>query len=312
MQHALPFDPTYGYSPDQLLKVPAPAGPPDFAAFWRRTHAQTLQIPLRLERRRIASPDARYDVFEVEFNSLDGVRVGGWVTIPADGKFDRAFVVGHGYGGRDAPDPGLLPPAAAIFPCARGFHRSARPDIPGDCFQHVLHGIASRETYVHRGCAAELWSAASALLELYPAAESRLNYYGGSFGGGMGALMLPWDERFRRAFLDVPSFGHHPLRVTLPCVGSGKSVSEYFQGHPEVLDVLAYFDSATAARHTTTPVFVAAAVFDPAVPPPGQFAVYNALAGPKELFVRRAAHFAHRHEAAENRELTTRLQRWFA
>ncbi|MEZ5576382.1 MAG: hypothetical protein R3F44_12440 [Candidatus Competibacteraceae bacterium] len=38
---------------------------------------------------------------------------------------------------------------------------------------------------------------------------------------------------------------------------------------------------------------VAAARFDPAVPPPGQFAVYNALAGPKELFVLRAGHFDH-------------------
>ena len=37
---------------------------------------------------------------------------------------------------------------------------------------------------------------------------------------------------------------------------------------------------------------VAAALFDPAVPPPGQFAIHSALAGERALFVRRNAHVA--------------------
>ncbi|MEZ5583004.1 MAG: hypothetical protein R3F37_09785 [Candidatus Competibacteraceae bacterium] len=34
-------------------------------------------------------------------------------------------------------------------------------------------------------------------------------------------------------------------------------------------------------------------MFDPAVPPPGQYAIYNALAGHKDLFVLQAGHFEH-------------------
>jgi cephalosporin-C deacetylase len=133
---------------------------------------------------------------------------------------------------------------------------------------------------------------------------------GGSFGGGIGAMALAWDSRFKSGFLSVPSFGNHPLRVTLPCTGSGESVRNYYQDHPEVLDVLAYFDSATHARRIGIPVLCECALFDPAVPPPGQFAVYNALAGPKELTVRQAGHFTYLAEADDNQRLRATLERW--
>jgi cephalosporin-C deacetylase len=309
LKHLLPFDPTYGYDLAGLLKVPAPPGPDDFAAFWSQTFAETMAIPLALERRQIKSPLPDFDVYEIEFNSLGGVRIGGWLTVPNRVPVEHGIVMGHGYGGRTSP--AFERGAAAFSPCARGFHRSARPDLPDNAFRHVVHGIQSPESYLHRGCAADLWSAASALLELYPEVNSRLHYSGCSFGGGIGALALPWDGRFRKAFLEVPSFGNHPLRVQLKCTGSGEAVRRLYRKHPEVLEVLAYFDAATAARFIKIPVFVAAALFDPAVPPPGQFAVYNGLAGPKELFVRQCGHFPSSSEERETRELEARLERWW-
>ncbi|MBN8219232.1 MAG: acetylxylan esterase, partial [Spirochaetes bacterium] len=142
-------------------------------------------------------------------------------------------------------------------------------------------------------CAASLWSAATALLETWPRLADRLYYEGGSFGGGMGALMLPWDARYRRAVLVVPTFGNHPVRLECPCVGSGESVRRWHRGHPEVTEVLPYYDAATAAKRIRIPVLCAPALFDPAVPPPGQFSVANALAGPKRLFVFSAGHHDH-------------------
>jgi cephalosporin-C deacetylase len=177
---------------------------------------------------------------------------------------------------------------------------------------HVLHGIESRETYIHGGCAADIWCAASALIEMVAEAAQRLDYIGGSFGGGIGALALPWEERFTAAHLAVPSFGNHPLRLTLPCVGSGESVRQHHTSHPELVEVLRYFDAAIAARHIKMPAQVAAALFDPAVPPPGQFAVYNAIPEPKELFVLAAGHFAHPDESLESERLTADLTRFFS
>jgi cephalosporin-C deacetylase len=73
---------------------------------------------------------------------------------------------------------------------------------------------------------------------------------------------------------------------------------------------LQYFDSATAAAHTHIPVIVGAALFDPAVPPPGQFAVFNCLAGEKKLLVRQAAHFDWPAAAAEDQDVKHRAHDW--
>ncbi|MGE9294259.1 MAG: acetylxylan esterase, partial [Puniceicoccales bacterium] len=247
------------------------------------------------------------------YDSWEGVRIGGWLLEPAEGPVTGAIVMGHGYGGREEPEyEWLMPQMAAIFPCARGFHLSACAGIPSVAAEHVVHRIESREDYVIRGCAADLWLAASAVLELYPQVRDNLLYIGGSFGGGMGALMLSVDKRFRRAYLNIPTFGHHPLRITLPCVGSGAAVRSYYlEGHPEVLDVLAYYDAAVAAGFIEIPVYVAAALFDPAVPPPGQFAVYNMLSHHKELFLRQADHFELEGNQYDNACVRTRVRRFF-
>lgn len=314
--HSFEFDPTYGYDEAALLLVRVPDGPSDFAHFWRRTFVEAMAPPLNLSVTPIASPREGVDLFHVEYDSLGGVRIGGWLTRPARGQVQRGAVVGHGYGGRDGPDldlPGLADAATIQF-CARGFHRSRHPDLPNLAARHVTHGIEHRDTYIHRGCVADTWRAASALIAWMPQVTGQLYYHGGSFGGGIGALALPWDDRFHKAFLRVPSFGHHPLRVTLPCTGSGHFVTRYWQKHPRVLDdVLAYHDAATAARHISIPVLVCLARFDPAVPPPGQAAVYNALGGPRALVWRDADHFAaYPGEADDAVRVAEATATWFA
>lgn len=278
---------TYGYDEAALLRVGAPSEPPGFAAFWSGLHARARAVdpaPAVL-----GSGSGR--VLDVEFTSLDGVRLGGWLVRP-DGPADLALVVGHGYGGRDGPDLDLVPDgAAALFTSSRGLpSRGLVPGIPPVAAEHVLHGIASVDTYVHGGCAADLWCAASALLALLPSPPARLAFAGSSFGGGIGALALPWDDRFAAAVLHVPSFGNHDLRLTMPCGGSGEAVRRYVAAHPEAREVLRYFDAATAAARLSIPTLVAPALADAVVPPPGQFAVHNALAGPAELVILPVGH----------------------
>lgn len=313
--HDLPFDPEYGYTLEQLFSVSAPEAPEDYEAFWMRHYRDALQIALNISQREVDCENPSYRLYEVEYDSYQGVRIGAWITVPlTTNSLKAGMVVGHGYGGREAPSYDMpVVDAVCIFPCARGFHRSASEGIPDSGAEHVLHGIESADTYSHLGSVVDYWLAASVLLELYPEVSDRLYYSGGSFGGGIGAMVLPWDSRFTKAFLDIPSFGNHPLRVTLDCVGSGAAVKEYYDsGHPEVLDVLKYFDAATAARWIQIPVFVAAAEFDPAVPPPGQFAVYNALQKPKKFFLRQAAHFDLAGNEFDGQSIAARLRRWFA
>jgi cephalosporin-C deacetylase len=306
MQHGFPFDPTYGYTREGLLAIAPPPAPADFDAFWRGTYAEAASVPLQLERAPASCHSARHRVEIVRFTVLGGHRVGAWLVTPAEGAPTAAGVVGHGYGGREAPDFERRQ-AALLYPCMPGFHLSAARDLPAQAADHVVHGIATRETYLLRACVAALWASAWVMARLFPDLGGRLRYLGASFGGGLGALALPWERSFVKAYLDVPTFGHHPIRLRCPCVGSGESVRLLVERQPAVAQVLPYYDAAVAATRIRIPTLVAAAHFDPAVPPPGQFAVYNALAGPRELFERAAAHFEGGFSMEEERRLRDRI-----
>ncbi|MFH1377546.1 MAG: acetylxylan esterase [Planctomycetota bacterium] len=308
------FDPTYGRSLDDLLAIEPPEPPDGFDAFWRETFDINARSPLDYELKHVEYPDPAWTVYRADFKSWGDFRTGAWITHRTGGRINRGVVVGHGYGGREMPGGADVPvdDAAYIFPVARGFHISASSSLPkNNSSEHVVFGIETRETYLIRACVAEQWTAASVLLDAFPSIGSNLYYIGGSFGGGIGALMLPWDLRFIKAALAVPTFGHHPIRLTCPCVGSGESVRKYFQTHPEVIDVLKFYDAATAATRIKIPMALTAARFDPAVPPPGQFAVCNAVPCPKELFVVSMGHRDYPESAASAAQINAYLRNEF-
>ncbi|GAA2244310.1 acetylxylan esterase [Promicromonospora sukumoe] len=271
-----PIDGTYGYDRDALLAVepvPAPAG---FAELWQGWFAAS----------RVVRPEPRltslgrqgaHDLYEVEHAGADGLRLRGWLALPSEGRARVGVVHGHGYGGRDAPAFDRVPDdAAVVFPVARGLGAlNSGVGAPDEAAEHVVHGIGSVATYSLGRCAVDLWHAADALVEV--AGDLPLYYVGESFGG-IGALALPWDRRFVGATFVVPSFGQYDVRLGLECTGSGEAVRRYVAEHPEARDVLRYFDTSTAAGYLRIPVRCECALWDAAVPPPGQFAVANAVA----------------------------------
>lgn len=286
----------------RLLAVPSVPPPADFGAFWSATYDEACSVTLGLQRTPSSASVPGFHVEEVSFNSWGGRRLHAWFALPLNHPAPtRGLIISHGYGGRLKPDPvPLLPDAAMLFPCARGISLSATAADRADATPHVLRGIASRETYVLRGCVADVWTSVSALQALSPSAASRIDYVGSSFGGGIGALALPWETRIRRAFLGVPTFGNQPLRLRLPCTGSGAHVQRHVAAHPEVSAVLAYFDASSAARCIHQPVLVECAWRDEVVPPAGQFSVFNGLAGPRHLWLREASHCTYPNGADED------------
>ena len=149
--------------------------------------------------------------------------------------------------------------------------------------------------------------AASVLLDMFPDTADNLNYSGGSMGGGMGALLLPWDKRFKAAYLNVPTFGAE-IRFRYQSVGSGESCRLYLQEHPEAREELAWFDASAAAKYIRIPVCVAPALFDPCVAPVGQFSVANAIPEEyKTVFIRDVGHFP---PTEHDEELNGRIDDW--
>jgi cephalosporin-C deacetylase len=312
LSHPFPFDPSYGYTLEQLLRIAPPEAPEDFPEFWQSRYHRTLEINPQPELVHRQHDQGDFEVYDLIYHSSDDFMIGGWLLKPKQGPICRGLVVGHGYGGRTGPDFDIpVSQAVILFPCFRGLSRSRRPPISDNPVFHVLHDIDKRDRYILGGCVEDLWLAVSALLTLFPEVLGHIGYSGISFGGGIGALALPWDERIRFAHLNVPTFGHQALRLNLPTAGSGEAVRSYQKRYGHVMETLRYYDAASAARHIVIPMQVAAALFDPVVAPPGQFAIYNALRSSKSLFVLDAGHFEYPNQSEQFWKLQQILKTFF-
>ena len=312
--HPYHFDPTYGLGIDELRAIrPSPA-PPHFDDFWRARYVGALGVNPRPQLSESAVGHPNWRVHDITYVSTDEFQIGGWLLLPREGPVRRGLVVGHGYGGRDQPDLDIpVQETAVLFPCFRGLSRSSRPSIPSNPEGHVLTDIDKPERYILGGCVEDLWVAVSVLIRLYPELDGRIGYSGMSFGGGIGALALAFDKRIDRGHLVVPTFGNMPLWLTLPTVGSGHSVQNYQKTHEDVLKTLSLFDAATAATRIETPMLVAVARFDPAVAPPCQFSVANALptSNHHEIVILDAGHFDYPGSEEQHARLSERVRLFF-
>jgi Acetyl esterase (deacetylase) len=287
--HDFPFDPTNGLSREELLKLAPPPEPAGYKAFWQETYSLVMaHKPYYHIEREIWSELPGCRVYILRAKTWDNREIGMWISRPAES--DGGILLGQGYG--NPATPGSLPRFTVCYPCMRGLGLSQCKDIPWIPSKHILHGIASRETYILRGVVSDLWLAATVMTDMFPDTAEHLNYMGSSMGGGMGALMLPWDSRFHAAYLQVPTFGGNPERLKYQSAGSGEAVRNYVQDHPEALEVLAWHDAAASAKYLRIPTIVVPALFDPSVAPAGQFSVANAIPEEyKKVFIAETGHF---------------------
>jgi cephalosporin-C deacetylase len=308
--HNFPFDPTGGYTPEQLHELtceePEPA---DFEKFWKDLYGKAARYPFQPTSRPLPSPERNFTLEEVFCQIYPGYRIGMWVLKPrVTSKIRRIRIQGHGYGGPDGIDWALAwPDQIVIFSIAPGFHLSENEKLPkSDVIQHVIHGIENPETYVLGACAAAIWRAVDLAEQIRGDNPWEIYYHGWSFGGGIGALALPWERRIKGAELGQPTFGYHSARLGQACVGSGESVRMLYLRNPSIRETLRYFDSAFSVRHLETPTVFACAYFDPAVIPPGQWAVANNCRGPKRISPFLTGHFEYFYKGLKDEELNHR------
>lgn len=154
--HDFPFDPRYGHDEAALRALQAPdTAPPDFQAFWQGLHAEAQKVPLNLCVEELESPWPGLILEKCSYTVWPDYRVGAWLLRPDHNRLpELGVVVGHGYGGREEPEPGRAgPDRVTLFPVAPGFHISPDPRLPhNDCMNHVIHGIESPQTYILAVC----------------------------------------------------------------------------------------------------------------------------------------------------------------
>ena len=290
IEHNYPFDPANGMTCEELLTICPPAEPEGFRDFWADNYRLVMEAPLKYAlESEIWSPDPTEKIYRLRVTNYDGVEFVMWINRPEHSA--GGVVVGQGYGNPATP-PAATGGFTICFAAVRGLGPSQCKEIPWQPHRHVLHGIDSKENYILRGVISDQWMAARVMLDMFPDCAGNLNYMGGSMGGGMGALLLPWDKRFRSAVLHVPTFGC-VARYDYQTNGTGEHCRQYLEAHPEAMEVLKYFDGSISAKYITIPVCCTPALFDPCVAPVGQFSIVNAIAEEyKTLLVRDTGHFA--------------------
>lgn len=284
--------------------------PADFEEFWDEAKLESERVEPSFEvTERYREPDGS-EISILKYATVGGVQVGAYLRTPQE-PVTRVLVRLPGYGGLEEPEPTLgVSGTAELIVVPRGIPTlSLLPDIPSEALEHVLHGIESRETYVIRGCVQDAWCALALLPQLFDS-EVRVDLVGTSFGGGLAPFVLLQAPQVVSGMLYVPTFGSQEERVLIECDGSGHAVREYWKSNPEVIEVLRYFDAATAASKLTIPVLVAAARQDPMVPPLGQMAIYNALPGPKMLLLQEKGHSEHDRAEVDVRVLHATMRGW--
>lgn len=276
--------------------------PPDFDRFWAEIMTAAAEIPLNpsLEHVPLRSTD-QVDVYEIGYDSLDGLRIAGWYCVPKESYLPPPYpglLIVPGYISEPAlPKSWARLGYAAVGVAPRGKLRSNRhfnPGYPG----LLVHNIVDRHTYAYRGFYVDACRAVDFLLNRPEVDHRRIGVHGSSQGGALtvvtaalradvitcGAAGAP----FLCGFLDAIELTHsYPY----------EEISGYLRRHPErepqVRETLMYFDVINFAPMVRCPMLVYIGLADDVCPPETGYALYHALSCPKELLAYpRCAHDA--------------------
>jgi cephalosporin-C deacetylase len=266
--------------------------PADFDDFWDGLLAEAAAIPLNPTMTHIpgrSTPEV--DVYEIGYDSLDGLRIAGWYCVPKAGYLPPPYpglLIVPGY----ISEP-TLPKSwaklgyAAVGVAPRGKLRSnARfnPGYPG----LLVNNPVDRHTYSYRGFYIDAARAVDFVLTRPEIDHSRVGVHGSSQGGALtvttaalrpevitcGAAGAP----YLCGFMDAAS-----LTDSYPY----EEINEYLRLYPEreagLRATFDYFDGINFAPRIRCPMLVYVGLVDDVCPPETGYALYAAMECPKTI-----------------------------
>lgn len=266
--------------------------PPDFDAFWDEAMAAAAQVPLKPSLERVgmrSTPEV--DLFEIGYDSLDGVRIGGWYCTPTAAYLPPPYpglLIVPGYISEPTlPKSWAKMGYAVVGVAPRGklrSHHSFNPGYPG----LLVRDIIDRFTYGYRGFYIDAARAVDFLLSRPEVDAARIGVHGSSQGGALtittaalrsdvitcGAAGAP----YLCGFMDAASLTHsYPY----------EEINEYLRLYPErepgVRATVAYFDGINFAPHIRCPMLVYIGLGDDVCPPETGYDLVAAMTCPTDF-----------------------------
>ncbi len=261
------------------------ARPEDFDAFWDDVLERASRIPLNATAERVpmrSTPEV--EVYDVHYDSLDGVRIAGWYCAPT-GRKGRLPAILHvpGYNSDPAIPKGTARMGYAAFSAApRGKVRSNaqyNPGYPG----LLTHNIVDRNTYAYRGFYIDAVRAFDFLLGREEVDPERIGVTGSSQGGGLTlAVSALRPSRVRAAAAGAPYLVGFMDAIELTHTYPYQEIRDYLRLHPEreaaVRQTLSYFDGIHFGPRITCPIIVNIGLQDNVCPPETGYAAFKAIA----------------------------------
>ena len=258
--------------------------PDDFDVFWEDVLARADEIPLNAEVEAVplrSTPEV--EVYEVHYDSLDGVRIAGWYCLPAQrqGKLPAILEV-PGYISDPALPKGCARTGYATFSAApRGKVRSNaqyNPGYPG----LLTHNIVDRNTYGYRGFYIDAVRAFDFVCSREEVDAERIGVTGSSQGGGLTIVVSALRPQVRAAAAGAPYLCGFMDAIELTHTYPYLEIRDYLRHYPEreeaVRQTLEYFDGIHFASRISCPIIVNIGLQDNICPPETGYAVFEAIA----------------------------------
>ncbi|MSS70753.1 MAG: hypothetical protein EXS64_04605 [Candidatus Latescibacteria bacterium] len=259
--------------------------PDDFDAFWDSVLKQADQIPLNATVERVplrSTPEV--DVYDVRYDSLDGVRIAGWYCLPTKrtGRLPALLHVPGYISDPPIPKPSARAGYAAFSAAPRGKVRSNaqyNPGYPG----LLTHNMVDRNTYVYRGFYIDAVRAFDFLLSREEVDPERIGVTGSSQGGGLTlAVSALRPSKVRAAAAGAPYLVGFMDAIELTHTYPYQEISDYLRLYPErkpaVTQTLAYFDGIHFGPRITCPILVNIGLQDNVCPPETGYATFKTIA----------------------------------
>jgi len=282
------------YDPGKI--VAGSERPADFDAFWD-TAVKKLdtEVPAdpRVERMAKWCND-KHECFKVSFATFDGMRVYGFLSVPAGkGPFPvEVNVPGAGPGvvgpSSGMADRGFIHLVMNVHPFEPAADAEAQKKLYADqdkrlneqfgVPRYCQSGAVKRETYFYYRIILGINRAVNWLAARPDVDKKRFSYSGTSQGGGFGFIMCGLNKNFTKGVINVPAMtdllGFQKGRDS----GWPKLIENMKAEDKEAATKVApYFDGAHFAARINCPVRVSVGFIDETCPPAAVYSGYNAV-----------------------------------
>lgn len=272
--------------------------PDQFDAFWETQLQELRETPLHITRRPDESYIRNVTMEKIHYTSIHGVTLEArYITPKAIDPTLPVVVLYHGYDWNtqephmamkytvqgmavllvEVRDQGVITEQAVSYPM-------------GGSSGWMTRGVFRKEDYYYTTVMLDATRALDVALELSGATSAIIE--GGSQGGGIGIGVSALHPKVKLALIDIPFLCDIPRGVELATAGPYLEISHYFKVHDPlhlqedaVYDTLKYIDGINFARRITCPVIIGVGLLDDICPPSTGYALYQELAGEKELKV---------------------------